>query len=233
MADRRKCPECGVTVKVENLPAHYEKLHPRAEVPEVLREESAKAVEVAQKEHRPRRATTASERRTYLIAAVVIVVIVVLGIAAQSLLGGLVGKQAPDFTLTNSADSTVVKPTSLGRVVLLDFMRTTCEFCQQFTQQTLVPLHNSANGSRFILISIDINVNGEDLATGNPRINTFKTSYGATWAYALDVTQKVTSAYGITGTPTHFIVDKTGKIVYEHSGVQTVADLTAELAKYW
>ncbi len=229
----RKCPECGVSVKVENLPAHYEKLHPRAEVPEAVVEASTEAARAAKVERPPRRGPSASERRLYLVVLVIIVVAVVAFIGLQSLVTGLVGKAAPDFTLTNTSDGTAVKPAYAGRVVLLDFMRTTCEYCQAFTAQTLVPLHSSANGSRVLIVSVDINVGGDDLATGNTRVNSFKTQYGATWAYALDVRGEVTKVYGVSVTPTHFIVDKTGKIVDMHTGAESLATLTARLAQYW
>ncbi len=234
MADRRKCPECGVSVKLENLASHYERQHPRARVPDELTEEATKATRVAKATGRPRRATTASERRLYLVGAVIVVIIVVAAIVVQSLGSGLVGKLAPDFTLSASDGSGNVDLARYrGRVVLLDFMATTCEFCQVFTRDTLVPMHSGADGSKFVILSIDINKEGDTLTTGNPRIERFKTDYSATWTYALDTKGVSTNPYGVRGTPTHYIIDKDGIIRDYSQGAESIADLTARLSKYW
>jgi len=236
MADRRKCPECGVNVKIENLPAHYEKQHPRAQVPEKLTQEATQAARVAKQTRRPPPVATSSERRLYLAGGVIVVIVVVAAVLlAQSGLfnTSLVGKPAPGFTLTSSDGGTVSLSQYLGRVVLLDFMATTCTFCQQFTQNTLVPLHNGADGSKFVILSIDINKERDDLATGNARINTFKTNFGSTWTYALDVTRELGTTYNVKGTPAHYIVDRSGNVVDFHEGYEAGGDLTARLSQYW
>src|SRR5436309_11648090 len=108
MADRRDCPECGVSVKVENLPAHYAKQHPRAEVPEELHEEATKAVR-ATKAARPGAPVTVTRTGKIVIAvvAIVLIVILVVVIANPFRVGPTVGKQAPDFTLTSTSGAPV------------------------------------------------------------------------------------------------------------------------------
>ena len=225
MAERRKCPECGATVNVENLPAHFAKLHPRSKLdPSVLQEART---------HRTRRAPSASEKRVYVISAVVILVVLAAAIGIQQLSrqtppGGV----ASDFALTTTSGSTLRLSALRGSVVLLDFFSTSCQACQQFTSSTLVSLY-AQYGSQFILASIDVNREQDNAADGNARIATFMSAYGATLTYALDVDQSVARAYGISVTPTHFIIDKDGNVVDRHEGSEPLDGLVARLSRYW
>lgn len=229
MAGRRSCPECGVSVNVENLPAHFEKLHPHTALDPALLQDARKEART----HRPRSGPSSAEKRVYAIGAVVILVVLVAAIGLQQLSRpGPVGGVAPDFSLTTTAGSTVQLAALRGSVVLLDFFSTSCPACQQFTSGTLVSLY-SQYGSQFVLISIDVNRENDNAADGDARIAAFMTTYGATWTYALDVDRRVANSYGISVTPTHFIVDASGNIVDRHEGSESLDVLVSRLSQYW
>ena len=229
MAEFRRCPECGASVKLSNLAAHYVRQHPRAARPLDLGAEEKRAVQEDLRWHRTVRSRR--EARFFLAAAAVVAVIVALAIALPYLLSNPVGRPAPQFQLSTSTGGSMVLSQFRGRVVLLDFMSTTCLYCQAFTTDALVPLAEKYAG-RLVLISIDINRQGDDLTTGNARIEQFRTTYGATWTYALD-TAGVTRLYGVTATPTHFIVDKAGVLRDVHTGLEAVDAVEGRLAAYW
>ena len=229
MAEFRRCPECGASVKLSNLAAHYARQHPRAARPLDLGAEEKRAVREDQRRRRTVR--SAREARFFLIAAIVVVAIVALAVALPYLTLGPVGRPAPDFQLSTSTGGSMVLSQFRGRVVLLDFMSTTCPYCQAFTTDALVPLGQRYAG-RLVLLSIDINRQGDDLATGNARIEQFRTTYGGTWTYALD-TAGVTRLYGVTATPTHFIIDKAGVLRDVHAGLEALDAVEGRLAAYW
>ncbi len=224
MGDRRFCPECGVYVKLENLPGHYDKQHPRLEVPEPLTEEVARA-------SRPRPPATLStrrERRRYLAAAIIVLIVVLAAVLLQ-----FVQWPRPGTDIGIPSDCGPFRLSDhRGQVVLLDFMSTSCSHCQAFTRDTLVPLHGQY-GSRFVLFSIDVNRENNNTADGNARIARFKTDYGATWCYALDVDHAIAQSYGVGGTPTHFVIDKDGRIVDQHAGEESLGTVVARLSQYW
>lgn len=229
MVERRKCLECGVTVNVENLPAHFAKLHPRSKLDPSLLQEAQKEARA----RRTRRAPSPSEKRVYVISAVVILVVLAAAIGIQQLSRppsptGV----APDFALTTTSGSTLRLSALRGNVVLIDFFSTSCGACREFTPDTLVPLY-AQHGSHFVLVSIDVNAERDALEAGNFRITSFMSTYGATWTYALDVDQGVTRAYGVSGTPTHFIIDKDGNIADQHTGKEPLDQLVARLSRYF
>jgi len=232
MSERRKCPECGVSVKVENLEAHFKKLHPRSKLDPAVAAEAQREA----RRHRPiRRGATSAEKKVYVASAIVILVVIAVAVGIQQSSqppSPPVGQPAPDFQLTTTSGDIVQLSSFRGRVVLLDFFSTSCYVCQQFTPDTLAPLY-AQHGIHFVLLSIDVNREGNNLADGNTRISTYMATYGASWTFALDTSRTVTRAYGIQATPTHFIIDKNGNIVDSGQGIETVDELVARLSDYW
>src|SRR2546425_5676377 len=109
MADMRKCAECGVSVKVENLPAHYAKQHPRAEVPEALQREAVQVV-LAAKAARAPAPVALTRNGKILIAAVpvVLAVLPILVILKTFPVGPNVRKGATDFSFSSQPGAAVV-----------------------------------------------------------------------------------------------------------------------------
>jgi len=83
--------------------------------------------------------------------------------------------------------------------------------------------------SRTAFLSVDVNFvppNPDDA----PRINSFRTTYTTPWVYAMD-TGSVYPAYGVTSTPTTFILDRNGVVVAVFIGETGYASLASALDK--
>ncbi len=222
----KRCPVCNVAVNVENLERHVRNQHPRANVelgsllsPDERREASkTKAV------RRP--ALTRTGRWVILVSAVVVAVILVLVIVNPfRAIGPGVGQNAPDFAVTTSTGSPLTLSSMRGTPVLLEFMDPDCPHCQA-QAPTLVSLNANYSASvRFV--SIDVNFVGAP--DDNTKINAFKSTYGTPWPYALDTTGGITSAYGVTSTPTTFILDRNGVVAAVFVGETAYADFAVQL----
>ncbi|MFQ5838872.1 MAG: TlpA family protein disulfide reductase, partial [Thermoplasmata archaeon] len=165
------------------------------------------------------------ESLLYPVVAVVIVVVLVLVVVYNPGQQSHEPTTAPDFTLTSSDGEQVHLADYRGNVILLDFMDTDCHFCQEETAEVLVPLH-AAYGSRVVFISVDVGFVGDSDTFGD--IITFKAFYGATWTYVLD-DGTVAQKYGVTGTPTTFLLKKDLTVHSTFRGMTDYDTLSASL----
>lgn len=201
MADFRRCPLCGASVKVENLKRHAARAHPGRKVDFGLTEEERERVRAAP---RPRLQLGRREKLVYPAAALaVIVVLVVVAFVLLSPPSNPEGP-APDFVLPSDGGGSVHLADLRGEVILLDFMDTDCSHCQAETANVLVPLH-TAYGNRVTFLSVVVGFIGEQDTMAD--VQTFKSTYGSTWTYLLDQDLDVAGPlYGVRSTPTTFIL---------------------------
>jgi peroxiredoxin len=220
MTERRKCPECGVTVKVENLAAHYEKQHPRAKVPAKLLAASAEAARVSKKEHRPKSTvmiTPGGKRFIAIVAIILALVLVIIIVNPFRPPGPQVGDTAPGFTVPNADNPGAVITLSSyrGFITVLELMDVDCHVCQQEAPAFVTAYDAySPRGVKFLSVSLIDWVAPADTAQ---TIAAFKTQYGTSWTYAMDNTNRdVRTQYfpgnAGFGTPTTYILDRNGKI---------------------
>lgn len=209
----KKCPVCGVSVKLENVERHLREGHPRArlEPASVLTREELRHLE------RERRTTARSSvrptRRGLLRLAIVAIVLAsVLALAVLNPFRGTgpaVGQIAPDFTLTTSTGERITLSSYRGTPVLLEFMDVDCPACQLAARESLSPLYANFS-ARVRFLSVDVNFVGADDTAD--RIDAFKAAYSTPWSYALDADRRVQRAYGVEQTPTTFILDQQGVV---------------------
>ncbi len=222
----KKCPVCGVSVKVENLERHVGNQHPR----ERLEPEQLLTTEERQE---VRRATTTSRpsmtRRGKLIAVAVavILVVVVVALAFRSNVGIGVGQVAPDFTATTSDGATVHLNALRGQPVLLAFMDIDCPHCINEARDVLPYLYQNYS-ARVTFLSVDVDFPSLPPTDTRDRINAFRTQYQNTWTFALP-DPLITQAYGVSGTPTIYVLDKNGVVVQQFAGESSYADLSVAL----
>lgn len=205
----KKCPVCGVSVKLENLDRHVRHQHPRANVnpEEILTPDEDRSLRAAKTAARP--AMTTRGKRTITIVAIAVAVALVLVVVFPRGTGPQKGLAAPDFTLGASTGGSVTLSSYRGSVVLLEFMDVDCSFCQAEAQDVLrYVFENYSSRARFLSVDVDF-VGATDTMD---RINVFRTTYGVAWTYVLDSSHSVGPMYGITGTPTTFILDRNGVI---------------------
>jgi thiol-disulfide isomerase/thioredoxin len=112
---------------------------------------------------------------------------------------------APDFDLTDLEGHRVRLSDLRGKVVLVNFWATWCGPCR-VEIPSLVSLRHLMAGKEFVLVTISIDEGGRDA------VETFFRGLGVHLPTVLDADNKVAGAYGITGVPETFLIDKAGRI---------------------
>jgi peroxiredoxin len=213
-----KCDECGASVKAQNLKSHYVRVHPNAKLPMDARRNWGKS---------PQPMTRKGKWTVAVIAATVAIVMVVLVFAGSApRVGPRPGDAAPDFSLVSTAGQTVALSGLRGRIVLLEFMDVDCPYCQQ-EAPILGTLHGEFGNVTFL--SVDMNFDGP--ADTPTRIAAYQQQYGNPWSFMLDPNgaRGVAATYGVTGTPTIFIIDSQGIVAWTHSGASDLSTLRSAL----
>ncbi len=217
MAKTRKCPVCGNSVKLENLEEHVRRVHPREEVElDLSPDEQEEILEATRPE--PIRISGTGIKWGVVVAAIVAIILTfaVLYRPPPGPIGE--GDTAPDFTIATTTGATFTLSQYQGKVVLLDFMDADCSVCRQHTPDDLVPLYQQTSVSypgEVIFLSIDVGwVGSPDTLE---KVNQFMIDTGSSWSYALDF-QNLDDLYGVSGTPTTFLVDTEGVVTYHHVG---------------
>jgi cytochrome c-type biogenesis protein len=133
---------------------------------------------------------------------------------------------APDFTLPivngNGLTGQSLTLSSLrGKVVLLEFMEPWCPHCQRMTS-VLDPLYAkySGNSSNVVFVSVAGPWNG---ASASDTANFIK-QYGSNWLFLYDSSGTIMSNYGVSSTPTFFVIGTDGTI----SGPPLVGEQTSD-----
>ena len=206
----KKCPVCGVSVKVENLVRHVQDQHPHTTLDREHLLSIDERMDVERERAFRRPVLSRNGRRLILGSTVMLGLVLVLFFANPFHgVGPSVGQTAPDFAVAASDGSSFRLSSLRGTAVLLEFMDTDCPACQH-EAPILVSLYANY-GSSVRFVSIDVNFIGP--ADTDAGINSFRSAYGATWLYALDSTHAITTAYAVDSTPTAFILDRAGVVV--------------------
>jgi thiol-disulfide isomerase/thioredoxin len=114
---------------------------------------------------------------------------------------------APEISVMALSDGTYLKLSDLkGKVVLLNFWATWCPPCREEIP-SMMKLNRAMTGKPFQMVAVSIDEGGK------PAIESFFKESGFTLPAYLDPEGKAVRAYGVTGVPESFIVDKKGIIV--------------------
>ena len=203
----KKCPVCGVSVKLENLEKHVRNLHPHKGVDLaslVTREERR----VAQRRQARPVVTKGGLKVVAVVAAIVLVVFAVVLLNPFRGTGVNIGDVAPDFSAEMSTSGSVTLSNYRGQPTLLEFMDVDCEYCVR--EAPILAAVYGNYSARVHFLSVDANFVGSPDTPS--RIQDFKTTHGTPWVHAIP-DPKVVSDYGVTGTPTTFILDRNGVVV--------------------
>ena len=128
---------------------------------------------------------------------------------------------APDFTLQDVNGKGFRLSDLRGKVVVLEFMSTTCPHCQNEMSQ-LVSVWKSY-GSSITMISVDLHSSDTD-----DTLKSFASSYNAPWVWARDTTG-VNSAYQVQGVPEIFIINTSGQITATFAGETSETALSQQI----
>lgn len=128
---------------------------------------------------------------------------------------------APDFTLTDVDGKPFGLSDQLGKVVVLEFMQTTCSAC--IRQEPNLRELRSKFGSDVVMVILSVNPSDTDSVLRDHRDQNL-----VGWI-ALGDRAGVSEHYSIQATPTIFIIDRDGYIQYQHVGVTESAILISEV----
>ncbi len=136
------------------------------------------------------------------------------------------GSPAPPFALpsTSPSGSTVRLSDFAGKPTVVDFWSATCVPCRA-ELAALEAAYRDLRGK--------VNVVGIDMSDNPATARAIAAQAHVTYPLAHDGSGAVASAYRITGTPTTFIVGRSGRIKVVHPGVFTTAQIAYELKSFY
>lgn len=155
--------------------------------------------------------------------------VVVLALAVGGCTGGRgpgdgplgVGSVAPDFELPLLDGGTIRLSDLRGKVVFLNFWATWCAPCL-VEMPDMDRLNNMLDHPDFVMLSVSVDEGGEEV------VRSVLEQYSWSFPVLLDasggsrrLSSRTGKAYGITGVPETFVIDRGGYIVRHESGPRT------------
>lgn len=138
-------------------------------------------------------------------------------------IGTGIGEVAPDFTLKNLQGETFSLSSYRGKIVLIDFMSTTCFWCT-IEMPELVEFYDEYRSKDLVFLSLDVWPETEN------QLQKFKEEFGAEWVFAAHANE-VALDYKVSGIPVKYMLDKKGVIVWKQGGASKYSVLSEEIDK--
>jgi len=129
---------------------------------------------------------------------------------------------ATGFTLTDVDGNIFRLSDQRGKIVVLEFMRTTCSAC--ITQEPYLRELRSKFGDDVVMAMISVDPSGDTESL----LRSHRDQNLMGWIAIRDTAQ-IYKGYSVQATPTIFIIDKDGYIQYHHEGVTESAILISEV----
>lgn len=167
-----------------------------------------------------------------MIFAGVVMIVVILGfyvLSQPARSPGSSGSMAPDFqlqevTVQGLTDNMIRLSSFRGKVIVLEFMMSWCHYCQEMAP-SVAYLNDKYSGQDVVFLSV---AGTESGATAQSTAE-FMTERGATWTHVLDKDNSVFRTYRVQGTPSYFIIDKSGRILSTFQGLVATETFSAAI----
>lgn len=167
------------------------------------------------------------EEQLKKIAVALGLVVILGGVIFWSQISGSGNSIATEFTVITTEGEIVNLSDFKGeKVVLIDFMATTCGPCTVMADESILPLYEEelGNNSELEIISISVWVDIDN----NEKLGDHQNEKGFAWKHAMD-SDDVSAKYGAYEIPYVVIVDKTGNLTYKNNGVTSYETLRSEV----
>jgi cytochrome c biogenesis protein CcmG/thiol:disulfide interchange protein DsbE len=166
-------------------------------------------------------------RRLIITLAVIVPFIALLAYGffrdARYIPSPLVGRQAPDFSVTLFNGEKVKLADLHGKVVFVNFWASWCPPCIAEAKE-LEATWQRLKSENVVFLGIEIQdteANGRD----------FVGKFGVTYPNGADSSGRIAIDYGVWGIPESFFIDPDGRIVYKHVGGIDAEILAAKAAE--
>jgi cytochrome c biogenesis protein CcmG/thiol:disulfide interchange protein DsbE len=134
----------------------------------------------------------------------------------------MLGKPAPDITLTTTDGRTVSLSDYRGRPVIVNFWASWCIPCRdEFPQFVAARAEHAADGLEILGV---VHQDGADTASA------FARDHDAQWPMLMDTADAAWTAYRVLGVPSTYFIDRDGIVQATSLGPITAASLPLQLA---
>lgn len=139
-----------------------------------------------------------------------IIALLLLLTSITSLAANVSESEAPAFSVAALDKGQITLSQFKGRVVYLDFWASWCGPCKQsFPWMNSMQEKFQSHGLEVVAVNLDENVDDA---------NKFLAGTPAKFTVAFDAKGQIPRQYGVKGMPTSYLIDREGKIVYQHMG---------------
>lgn len=132
-----------------------------------------------------------------------------------------VGKEAPNFAVTDMNGKELTLENMRGKGVFLNFWGTWCEPCEK-EMPYMNELYDTYKKKGVEIVAL--NADETEIAVKN-----FAGQYGLNFPIAIDKGQEILNTYGVSPLPTSFLIDKDGNVIKKITGTQTKEQIEEHL----
>lgn len=132
--------------------------------------------------------------------------------------GTAAGWQAPSFSLPNLDGTEISLDAMRGKVVLLNFWATWCGACRSEMPSLESLYRDFSSYSDFALLTVSTDERGKR------SVEQFIAKNGYDFPVLLDTDNAASSAYGVSGLPSTFVIGRDGRIVWNCAGALDWSD---------
>ena len=136
--------------------------------------------------------------------------------AAFPVLGAVPGAMAPEFTIADTNGKPVRLADYRGKYIVLEWTNPECPFVRKhYTSGNMQALQNEWGAKDVVWLSINsTHANHGEFKTGDEMGGWMRAQGGTPQATLIDGTSATGRAYGAKTTPHMFVVDPSGKLIY-------------------
>jgi peroxiredoxin len=134
----------------------------------------------------------------------------------------VMGSPAPDFSLTTTKGDLIQLSSLKGKPIVLNFWATWCKPCEY--EMPLIQEIYKSHSSDIFIIGVNVSEEKED-------VQDYLDEHELTFPVLLDLNQKVSNLYRVSGIPVSFFIDSEGIIQMIQVGTLSKTQLQRNLAQ--